>query len=148
MNIRKHLAGLHLFLLIAVVLVGCSGGTPVTFDAIPLPPDATQLVAGSNPLADSLADSVRQSMGQQGGSIDLQLYRLPADAQWEQVKSFYEQQVTGDWQTEAQLAQDSEAFKTVGWTRGGLASEQGLLVGYSPALLDQPPFMLVALISE
>ena len=58
---------------------------------------------------------------------------LPADATWEQVTGFYEHEVTGDWETEAQLAQDTAAFKTVGWTRGGLASEQGLVVGYSPA---------------
>ena len=148
MNNRKPIAGLLLSLLFAFILVACGGGTPVALATIPVPPAATQLQAGSDPLADLLADGMRQSMSQQGGTVEVQLYTLPAEATWEQVKGFYEHEVTGDWTTEAQLAQDSAAFKTVGWTRGGLASEQGLVVGYSPALLDQPPFIMVALVSE
>ena len=147
MAMRKLTAGLVLSLLLSVVLVAC-GGTPATLATIPVLPNATQLAAGSNPMADTLADSFRQSMAQQSGTVEMQLYTLPADATWDHVKGFYAQEITGDWQSEAQLAQNAESFKMVGWTRGGFASEQGLVVGYSPALLGQPPFMLVALFSE
>jgi hypothetical protein len=146
-NIHKLIARLVMSLLIACALAAC-GGPPATLATIPLPPDATRLEAGSNPMADTIADGFRQSMTQQNGKVELQLYALPADAGWEQIRGFYEQQIKDDWKSEAQLAQDAEAFKTIGWTRGGLASEQGLVVGYSPALLDAPPFMMVALFSE
>lgn len=148
MNLHKHIVRLVVSLSIVYVLAACGGSSPVTLDAIPLPPNATQLEAGSNPLAETMADGFRDSMGPQGDKVEVQLYSLPADADWGAIKNFYEQEIKDDWQTEAQFVQDTEAFKTVGWTRGSLASEQGLLVGYGPALLDTPPFMMVALFSE
>ncbi len=148
MTIRTFIVRLFASLLFTCVLAACGGSAPATLATISLPPDATQLQKGSNPLADTIADGFRESMGAQGEKVELQLYALPADTQWDDIKGFYEQEIKDDWKAEAQLAQDSDAFKTVGWTRGGFASEQGLVVGYSPALLDTPPFLMVALFSE
>jgi hypothetical protein len=147
MNTYKLIARLALSLLALCALAAC-GSPPVAFSSIPLPPDATRLQPGTNPLADSIANGFSQSMGKEGGTIEVYLYNLPAETQWDDVKAFYDGQIKDDWKAETQLAQDIEAFKAVGWTRGSFASEQGLVVGYSPGFLDAPPFMMVALFSE
>lgn len=78
----------------------------------------------------------------------MQPYTLPADVGWDEIKGFYEEEIKEDWKAETQLTQESEALKTVDWTRGSLASEQGLAIGYGPALLDKPPFLMIVLFSE
>jgi hypothetical protein len=140
-----YLRGIVLLLLVA--LAAC-GGEPVTFAQLPLHPQATPLEPGSHPMADTVADGFRQALSGGNVTMDVQLYSLPADASWETVRSFYETQVAGDWKTEPALAQDTEFFKTIGWSRGSFASEQGLAVGYGPPLLGSPPFLMVALFSE
>jgi hypothetical protein len=147
MLMAKRIPALLLALLLLLALTAC-GGEPVAFQELPVHPDASPLEAGSHPMADTVADSFRQAVGQEGVQIDLQLYALPAETSWDEVQSFYAETLEGDWKSEPRLAQDTSAFKTVGWARGAFAGEQGLAVGYGPALLGSPPFMMVALFSE
>lgn len=139
---------LWLMLVLVAALTACSGGEPVAFADIPLHPAATPLQAGSHPLADSVGNSFREAVSQENVQVDMQLYVLPADTSWEEVKGFYEAQIGGDWKVDSRLAQDTEAFKTIGWSRGGFASEQGLAIGYGPPLLGNAPYLMVALFSE
>ncbi|GAB4425291.1 MAG: hypothetical protein OHK0015_05170 [Chloroflexi bacterium OHK40] len=146
----RLLSGLLLVLTLLGALAAC-GGEPVTLADLPVHPDASPLEPGSNPMADTVADSIRQSFGQGAVSVDMQLYTLPAETSWERVQAFYEEQISaigGDWEAEPQLAQDTPALKTIGWSRGAFAGEQGLVISYGPPLLGNPPFLLVALVSE
>lgn len=143
----KRLLQLGLFFALLVPLAAC-GGTPVAFADLPLHPAATVIQPGSNPLAETVSNSLRESLGGQNVKLDLQVYALPAGTNWDEIKGFYEEQIKGDWKTEAKLTQDTQALKLIGWSRGGFASEQGLVVGYGPGLLNNPPFMIVALFSE
>src|ERR1051325_7797625 len=117
MNLYKLIVRLIVSLTSICALAACGGGSPATLATIPLPPYVTQLEAGGNPLADSIAGSFHQLKGPQGSTVEVQVYTLPADTAWDQVKGFYEDEIKDDWKTEAQFAQESESFKTVGWTR-------------------------------
>ncbi len=76
------------------------------------------------------------------------MYMLPLDTDWEEVKAFYEEQIADDWKADDRLAQDTEAFKTIGWMCGSFVNEQGLAIGYGPPLLGNPPYLMVALFSK
>lgn len=138
---------LGVMLVLFATLAAC-GGEPVAFTEIPVHPNATPLQSGSNPLADSVGNSFREAVSQENVAVDMQLYALPTDMNWEDVKGFYEAQIGEEWEADARLAQDTEVFKTIGWTRGGFASEQGLAIGYGPPLLGNAPYLMVALFSE
>lgn len=144
----RRMLGLCMMLALFVSLTACGGGAPVAFSDIPLHPAATPLQAGSNPLADTVGKSFREAISQKNVQVDIQLYALPIDMVWEDVKGFYETQIAGDWKAESALTQNTEAFKTIGWTRGGFASEQGPAIGYGPALLGNAPYLMAALFSE
>ncbi len=145
----RHMLSLCLLFVFIVPLAACGGGgEPVAFADIPVFPDATPLEPGTNTLADTVGDSFRQAVSQENVQVDMELYTLPADASWEEIQAFYTEQIAGDWEAETALTQDTEAFKTIGWTRGGLASEQGLAIGYGPPLLGNSPFLMVAMFSE
>lgn len=143
----RRMLGAAMLLILALALAGCSA-EPVSFADLPLHPAATTLAAGINPLADSVSESFREAMGGENVELEMQLYSLPPEMGWEEIKSFYEQQIGGDWEAAAALGQETEMFKTIGWTRGSFASEQGLAVGYGPPMLGNAPFLIVALFSE
>ena len=147
MTIRKLIAGLVWTLFMVAMLVGC-GTTPATPDTIALPPNVTPLPAGSNPLADSVADGYRKAVGQKNIKVDVQMYTLPNDVSWEQIQGFYKGSMQAEWQPEANQNHDADSFKSMSWTRGSSPSRQGVAIGYGPANLDKPPFLMVARFSE
>lgn len=148
MRLHTRIMGIILTILVLFSITGC-GGQPVAFADLPVHPDAQPLQAGQNTLADSVANSFTQSVSSEKVKVDLQLYAIPEGTSWDQIKSFYADKLGGtDWKAASELNQDSEAFKTVGWTRGGFAGEQGLAIGYGPDLLGEGAFLMVALISE
>jgi hypothetical protein len=140
-----------LFLPILVLLLAalaCGGSDPVTMADIPVFTDAVQMEAGQSTMADLVADSLQQTAGQEGISTETLIYGVPAGTTWDSIKSFYSGQLGGDWTEDSELAESAEGFQTTGWTRGGLASEQALVV----ALVDDPlagqSFLIVGLFSE
>lgn len=144
--IRSLIAALIVAGLFAA-LAGC-GAEPVAMDAIPVLPEAAPLERGSNALADVVADSLETSLSERG-TVELQLYSVPASVSWDAIDSFYTTSLGGsDWAAADELRQESEAISTTGWTRGALASEQGLVVGYAPDTFGQGAFLIVALFSE
>lgn len=150
MIIRKLIAGLVSMLFIMAMLAACdsTAETPATGDTIALPPNATPLPAGSNSLADQVADEYRKAMAQKNVKMDLQMYTLPNAVSWEQIQGFYTKSMKADWQPEATLTHDAGSFKTIGWTRGSAPGRQGAAIGYGPADLGKPPFLMVVLFSE
>jgi hypothetical protein len=130
-----------------VALAGC-GASPATFAKIPLHPDAMPLARGSNTLADSIADALESSLSK-GGKVEMKLYSVPNTVIWEEIDGFYTEALSdSDWKAADELRQESAAITTTGWTRGSLASEQGLLVGYAPDVSGDGAFLIVALFSE
>lgn len=130
-----------------ITLAGC-GTPPVTFAELPMHPAASPLERGSNTLADAVATAIESSLAERG-TVELKLYNVPDTVIWEEIDGFYAESLSdSDWKVSDELRQESAAINTVGWTRGSLASEQGLVVGYAPDALGQGAFLIVALFSE
>jgi hypothetical protein len=128
-------------------LAGCSS-TPVTMAEIPVLTEASPMATGDNTFADSIASSLESSLSERG-TVELHLYSVPNSVSWDTIDSFYTTSLAeSDWKAANELRQESEVMNTTGWTRGGLASEQGLMVGYAPDTLGQGAFLIVALFSE
>lgn len=131
-----------------LALLAACGGKPVAFTDLPQHPNAAPLERGVNGMADTLATTLESSLGERG-TVELKLYSMPSDIAWEEVDSFYATSLAeSDWKAAEELRQEGEMINTVGWTRGSLASEQGLVVGYAPNLLGDGAFLIVALFSE
>jgi hypothetical protein len=91
------------FLLFAVLvaflafLSSCGGGA-ATAGSLPKYPGATELKAGESNIGNTLANNMKQNtaMNQAMGSngkLEQIGYKLPSDANWEQVKSFYDKEL-------------------------------------------------------
>jgi hypothetical protein len=101
---NKRLLSNTLMLFIALMVVvsaaGC-GSKAYTADNVPVYPGSVVLKPGDDPVADTLANnmaqdaSLRQGIGA-GGKIEQRAFRLPADANWDAVKAFYEQKLAAD----------------------------------------------------
>jgi hypothetical protein len=144
--IRSIFAALLTVVMLAA-LAGC-GAPPVTFAEIPLHPALLPLERGANTLADTIATSLEKSLAERG-SVELKLYSVPDTVIWEEIDGFYTEALAdSDWKAADELRQESAAINTAGWTRGGRASEQGLVVGYAPDALGEGAFLIVALFSE
>ena len=65
------------------------------------------------------------------------------------MKGFYGEALGGgDWKAAAELDSSTDTISTAGWQRGSLASEQVLVLGFVPPLLDEGPVLIVSLFSE
>ena len=139
----RYLATLIVAACAALALAAC-GAEPLTLADIPAYPAASALAPGQNPLADSLAETMRSSSG--GPDVEVAAYALPADAALEQVEQHYDGALPGaGWAPAAELATSNESFRTRGWRRGSGPSEQVLMIGYLPPALGDPPALIVSL---
>lgn len=144
----KNRLSLITFSLITLALLACnsilpfgSGGSAVTASALPVYPGATELKEGESTIGNTLAQNMeqdaamREAMGALGsGSIEQKGFQLPAEATWEQVKAFYEKELTAaGWQSglggiagnmvdvNAMMEaanQGNELFQTALWSKG------------------------------
>ena len=147
MRLLHRMGVAFLSALLLVTLAAC-GGAPVNFADVPTHPQVTPVEPGENSMADTIGATLKDALAERG-QVDMKLYAVPSSLSWEQIQAFYADSLSGtDWKTAQELAQDTEVFKTAGWTRGRLASEQGLAVGYAPDLLGGGAFLMVALFSE
>jgi hypothetical protein len=126
-------------------LVAC-GAPPAAMADIPTPPNVTPLEKGQNVVADAAIDALQQSLEGQKFKNEVKLYALPADTQWDAVKSFYTGKLDENWKTSPELSHETEVFSTLGWSRG---NSQALVVGYGPDPLGNgTPFLMVMLASK
>ncbi|MCU0490300.1 MAG: hypothetical protein MUD01_01735 [Chloroflexaceae bacterium] len=134
-------------LLVLVSLVGC-GGQAATMSAIPIFPNTVPLQAGESKMADLFANTLTRMVGEKL-KADVRMYSLPPKSSWDSINAFYAEQLNGtDWKSNSQLAQQNAAISIAGWTRGGFASEQVLMVGRGSDPLNGQAFLIVALFSE
>lgn len=138
-----------ILLIWGVLMLGaCGGAPPVTFSALPSYPAAAELQPGQNAAADAIADSMRSALSADLNG-EIRAYELPADTTFDQVQSYFSSQIgESDWAVNEALASDTEAFSTVGWQRGRDASQQVLMLGYVPPVLDAAPLLFVSLFSH
>jgi hypothetical protein len=142
----KHLSKYLLALGLCLILAACGGGAPVTFEQVPVPSDAQESTT-SDPVITSMQDSMKQSMGDKVSKFEFKTYTISSE--WTTIQSFYDEQLkTSDWKAEEQLSVDADIIKMQGWTRGALAGEQALIVGYYTSLMGEEPYLMVMLASE
>lgn len=145
---RVSLFGLGMLMLFWALACGGSSATPAAMTDVPVYSGATPMELGDNPMVDTIVDSVEESAGEMG-SIETELYTLPAGTSWADVKSFYSAEFADtDWESEPEFTDESETFNSVGWTRGSGAQEQAILVMYVAGILDDGALLVTMLISE
>lgn len=131
--------------LVVLTLLACNsllpfGGTSaVAMSDLPAYPSAVELKPGESVIGDTLADNeaqdaaLRQAAGV-GGQTEQRGFQLPAEATWDQVKGFYDKELTAaGWQSGLggiannfvdvdavleQTNQSNEAFQTAIWSKG------------------------------
>ena len=144
---KRTLLALAMVTLLTLALAAC-GGQPATVASLPTFPSASELQAGENAVADSVAEALKSSVG---GNLspEIRLFSLPEATTWDEVKGFYGEALGGgDWTAAAELDSSTDTISTAGWQRGSLVSEQVLVLGFVPPLLDEGPVLIVSLFSE
>jgi hypothetical protein len=137
-----------LAILFTLSIVGC-GTAPVAIGDIPAYPGAQAMATGENEMADEVAKAIEESSGGEGVTTEVHLYSLPTGTAWSDIEAFYDDELAGtDWESEADLTQETEFFSTLGWSRGGGANEQALVIGYMADILGTGSFLIVGLFSE
>lgn len=140
--------GLLAVLMVALLVSACGGGEPVALSSIPVFPGATPIESGQNETADLFLDTVQQSLPETM-TAESNLYTVPAGTAWADVQSHYSDAVSeGDWEAASELSQESEFINVTGWQRGGLASEQILMVAQGNDPLSGETFLITAIFSE
>lgn len=84
--------------LVMIFSLAACGAKPDTADNIPVYPGATVLKPGDDPIADTLAKNMEQDASLRagmnlGGKIEQRSFKLPADASWDAVKKYYDEQL-------------------------------------------------------
>lgn len=137
-------------LVLALALACGGGGTPVSMSDIPVYDGATPTATGDDPLVDMVIESMEEAVAGENITMETKAYALPDGVTWSDVKGFYTDELEGtDWKSADELSDESvEEFKTIGWQRGGMSSEQLLVVGYLPDLFGDGATLIVMLFSE
>jgi hypothetical protein len=108
-TMQRKLLPISIFIII-LTLLACNsilpfGNSAVTVDNLPVYPGATELQQGESNIADTLAANedqnaaINQALGSLGGGkLEQKGFQLPTETTWEQVKGFYEKELTdGGW---------------------------------------------------
>ena len=145
---RKHKLTIALAALFAAILA-CGGGSPVTLDDIPVYPGASVMQPGQNEMADILSQTISETASSEGVNSDVVLFELPSGTSFQDVAAFFEGALSDtDSDGDASLYEETEFFSSAGWTRGSLASEQVLILGYSEDPFDGITFYMIGIFSE
>jgi hypothetical protein len=145
MKFHKRIFAVMLAAMFMLALAACGGSSaPATLADVPTYPNATALKPGENPMADTLAKNVQQA-GAMGQKLDQQIFTLPKDASWNQIKSFYTDKLTGaGWSTTSIPIPDNDMFKMTVWTKGS----QSLTVGQITEPISKDNFLLFSLATQ
>jgi hypothetical protein len=148
---QKKVLIISLSTLVLTLTLACGGGgTPVPMSDVPIYDGAAPTTTGDNALVDLVVESMEEAVAGEDITMETQAYGLPDGTAWGDVKSFYNDELEGtDWKPADELSDEStEEFKSIGWQRGGAASEQLLVVGYLPDLFGDGATLIVMLFSE
>lgn len=129
MKLRTPTLATLLFALILTLVAAC-GTQPVALADIPVYPGATELKPGESPIGDTLGsnnqqDALLRSQLNLGGKTEQKGFQMPAGVTWDQVRSFYDEQLkqTG-WASNnlvggilEQANQGNDSFRIANWQR-------------------------------
>lgn len=147
MRTSKRILPVIVVLLMGVV-VGC-GAKPVTLSDVPIYPGAEPLAAGQNQIADPMVARMELLAGQSGLYAEMERYAVPAGATWSDIRTFYQEALSGDgWTSVPDLTVEEETIRFLGWSRGEGESQQSLVVGYVPDVGGEGAFMVVGVFSK
>jgi hypothetical protein len=132
----------------ALLLAACGGSPAATLADIPAYPGAAELKPGEDNIANTLANNnqadaaLRAQLGT-GGKTEQKGFNLPKDAQWDKVKSFYDEKLKASgWGTNSlvggimeQANQGNDLFKTANWQKD--KQNVTIVMVTSPATPDQ-----------
>jgi hypothetical protein len=131
MRALTKLFAVVLTILTLFTLAACGGSAAATLNDIPAYPGATELKPGESNIADTLAnnnqaDAAMRGQVGVGGKTEQKGYNLPKDANWDQVKAFYDEKLkAGGWGTNTlvsgimdQANQGNDLFQTSNWQKG------------------------------
>lgn len=121
-----------LLALVLAVMSACGGSSTVVVNDLPAYPGATELKPGDSTLADTLAKNTQQitALSQSagvGGKTEQKGYSLPADANWDAVKKFYDDKLKSSGWSEpsgiaanilSQVNAQNPSFQTATYQRG------------------------------
>jgi hypothetical protein len=142
---KLMLAGAALF----IAALACGGGSPATIADIPVFPGASVMQPGDNEMADILSETIADTATTEGVNAEVILYRLPDGTSFQDLAAFFDGALADtDWDPDASLYEETEFFSSAGWLRGGLASEQALILAYSEDPFDGVVFYMIGLFSE
>jgi hypothetical protein len=145
---RKLVLSLFPALLILLSVVAC-GAKPVTIDELPVYPGAVAIESGQNSLADSLAQAMQQSAGEQGLQAHFRFFSVPAGTSWDDVKSFCSGEMQGlGWNPESSMAIEEGPFLAAGWSHGSGNNQQAFVVGYVPDVSGEGAFIVLGLFGQ
>jgi hypothetical protein len=147
MKVSKLILGVVLLVLVGGI-VGC-GADSVTLSEIPVYPGAEPLATGENQIADPMVARMELLAGQSGLYAEMERYAVPAGATWNDIRTFYEEQMSdGGWTPVPDLTVEEVTIRFLGWSRGEGERQQSLVVGYVPAVGDQGAFMVLGVFSK
>lgn len=122
-----------------------SGAAAIT--DLPVFEGATELENGVDTNADAIASTISQVLEPAGWQVTNTLYAPPDGATWEEIKIFYEREMSrAGWTADPSASQDTEAYKSMGWNR----DQQTVVVSYGPenTELSISDFLLVTAASR
>lgn len=114
---------------------------------LPVFEGATELENGVDTNADAIASTITQVLEPAGWQVTNTLYAPPDGATWEEIKIFYEREMSrAGWTADPSASQDTEAYKSMGWNR----NQQTVVVSYGPenTELSISDFLLVTAASR
>ena len=137
-----------LSVLVLTLSLACIGSSePVAMGDIPIYDGATTVTAGDDPLVDLVIESMKESAAGEDISMETGTYALPSGTSWDDVKTFYTDQLKdSDWEPADELSDESEDFKTLGWQRGPAYQEQLLVVAYLPDIFGKDAATLIVML--
>mgnify|MGYP001192685977 CR=1 FL=1 len=136
------------FLLIFASLA-CATGGQVKLADIPGQEGWETAEVGDNSLVAAVIDDLNQTTDQEGIKAEYQIYRVPDGKTWEDAKTFYTRQFRSNWTEDKTLEiSEEEKFNARGWTRGGVFSEQTVVIAWVEDKATGSKFLLVILFSE
>ena len=144
MNLRK----ISPFVIVFLLLAGCSQPAPLTLAQIPLY-EGSKILSENDVLAEPLAESLRQSTGIDDMDAELLVVNLTGDSSWARIKNFYNTFMVGmQWELSEEYEKDENHVKVSGWTQGGWSPDQVLLVSEMSDPLGGSPYLMFILFSK
>jgi hypothetical protein len=135
-------------LVLMLAALACGGSEPITVADVPVFEGANPIKEGQSTVAEAVVTALESSADQEGVTAEATVYSVPDGKTWDDIKNFYGSQLGSEWKADDQLTQTEEGFNTAGWTRGGLASEQALIVAWVNDPIVKKDFMVLVLFSE